>query len=60
MKIAALITVLAALAVIQSAPASMSKQLESVEKRHSSALTESFASHGIVATKRHADAVPVA
>ncbi|KAF9278970.1 hypothetical protein BGZ88_000261, partial [Linnemannia elongata] len=53
MKITTLITIFAALAVIQSAPTSMSKHLESVEKRHSSVLARSLASDGIVVTKRH-------
>ncbi|KAG0048708.1 hypothetical protein BGZ90_007557, partial [Linnemannia elongata] len=60
MRTFTLITILAALAVIQSAPVSTSNQLVSVEKRHANVLTRSFASHEIDVAKRHAGAVPVA
>ncbi|KAG0044124.1 hypothetical protein BGZ89_006169, partial [Linnemannia elongata] len=60
MRTSTLITILAALAVIQSAPVSTSNQLVSVEKRHANVLPRSFASHEIDVAKRHAGAAPVA
>ncbi|KAG0289587.1 hypothetical protein BGZ97_006429, partial [Linnemannia gamsii] len=54
MRPVTLITILAALVVIQSAPVSTSKQLESVEKRHVDVLPRSYAAHEIAISKRHA------